>query len=152
MQNNLLNNFHDIQLYFELEGHKEISSLLLNLSDSLRLQCFVFQLDLLYEESIYTVVNRVGVPLPEYVNTEEDLFIYLQKVKTVKCMHTSDVSVSKSTIILNSIFWIYSIHMIRLTSYKQTFNKTTKSASYLLPFNGKPVPTWLKYFSFGSKI
>ncbi|XP_062846398.1 BAI1-associated protein 3 [Trichomycterus rosablanca] len=38
------------------------------------------ELDLLYEESIYTVVHRVGVPLPEYVTNEEDLFSYLQKV------------------------------------------------------------------------
>ncbi|TSZ68978.1 BAI1-associated protein 3 [Bagarius yarrelli] len=38
------------------------------------------ELDLLYEEAVYTVVNRVGVPAPEYVTNEEDLFGYLQKV------------------------------------------------------------------------
>ncbi|XP_048049575.1 BAI1-associated protein 3 [Megalobrama amblycephala] len=38
------------------------------------------ELDLLYEEAIYTVVNRVGVPSPEYVTSEGDIFSYLQKV------------------------------------------------------------------------
>ncbi|RXN16087.1 BAI1-associated 3 [Labeo rohita] len=38
------------------------------------------ELDLLYEEAIYTVVNRVGVPSPEYVTNEGDIFNYLQKV------------------------------------------------------------------------
>ncbi|XP_071374772.1 BAI1-associated protein 3 [Centroberyx affinis] len=38
------------------------------------------ELDLLYEEAVYTVVNRVGVPLPEYVKSEEDMFSYLLKV------------------------------------------------------------------------
>ncbi|XP_036421408.1 BAI1-associated protein 3 [Colossoma macropomum] len=38
------------------------------------------ELDLLYEEAVYTVVNRVGVPSPEYVTNEGDLFNYLQKV------------------------------------------------------------------------
>lgn len=38
------------------------------------------QLDLLYEEAVYTVVNRVGVPSPEHVRSEEDLFAYLLKV------------------------------------------------------------------------
>ncbi|ROL49493.1 BAI1-associated protein 3 [Anabarilius grahami] len=38
------------------------------------------ELDLLYEEAIYTVVNRVGVPSPEYVTSEGDIFNYLQKV------------------------------------------------------------------------
>ncbi|XP_028843285.1 BAI1-associated protein 3 isoform X2 [Denticeps clupeoides] len=37
------------------------------------------ELDLLYEEAIYTVVNRVGVPSPEYVTNEWDIFTYLQK-------------------------------------------------------------------------
>ncbi|GAA6071483.1 BAI1-associated protein 3, partial [Tachysurus ichikawai] len=37
------------------------------------------ELDLLYEETVYTMVNRVGVPSPEYVTNEEDLFSYLQK-------------------------------------------------------------------------
>ncbi|KAM4598545.1 BAI1-associated protein 3 [Polymixia lowei] len=37
------------------------------------------ELDLLYEEAVYTVVNRVGVPSPEYVASEEDLFTYLLK-------------------------------------------------------------------------
>jgi len=41
----------------------------------------LFQLDLLYEEAIYTVVNRVGVPSPEYVTSEGDIFNYLQKVR-----------------------------------------------------------------------
>ncbi|XP_067276686.1 BAI1-associated protein 3 [Pseudorasbora parva] len=38
------------------------------------------ELDLLYEEAIYTVVNRVGVPSPEYVTSEGDIFNYMQKV------------------------------------------------------------------------
>ncbi|KAM3864439.1 BAI1-associated protein 3 [Diretmus argenteus] len=38
------------------------------------------ELDLLYEEALYTVVNRVGVASPEYVTSEEDLFAYLLKV------------------------------------------------------------------------
>ncbi|XP_071776784.1 BAI1-associated protein 3 [Centroberyx gerrardi] len=38
------------------------------------------ELDLLYEEAVYTVVNRVGVPSPEYVKSEEDMFTYLLKV------------------------------------------------------------------------
>ncbi|XP_028670301.2 BAI1-associated protein 3 [Erpetoichthys calabaricus] len=38
------------------------------------------ELDLLYEEAVYTVVNRVGVTSPEYVTNEEDLFSYLQEV------------------------------------------------------------------------
>ncbi|KAK6311670.1 hypothetical protein J4Q44_G00173340 [Coregonus suidteri] len=38
------------------------------------------ELDLLYEEAIYTVVNRVGVPSPEYVTNEGDIFSYLLKV------------------------------------------------------------------------
>ncbi|KAI4903364.1 hypothetical protein NFI96_010770, partial [Prochilodus magdalenae] len=38
------------------------------------------ELDLLYEEAVYTVVSRVGVPSPEYVTSEGDLFNYLQKV------------------------------------------------------------------------
>ncbi|XP_056144131.1 BAI1-associated protein 3 [Lampris incognitus] len=38
------------------------------------------ELDLLYEEAVYTVVNRVGVPSPEYVTSEEDLFAYLLQV------------------------------------------------------------------------
>ncbi|TRY86260.1 hypothetical protein DNTS_015834 [Danionella cerebrum] len=37
------------------------------------------ELDLLYEEAIYTVVNQVGVPSPEYVTNEGDIFNYLQK-------------------------------------------------------------------------
>ena len=42
------------------------------------------QLDLLYEEALYTVVNRVGVPSPEYVTADEDLFTYLYKVQYYK--------------------------------------------------------------------
>ncbi|XP_076000368.1 BAI1-associated protein 3 [Genypterus blacodes] len=38
------------------------------------------ELDLLYEEAVYTVVNRVGVPAPEHVKGDEDLFAYLLKV------------------------------------------------------------------------
>ncbi|XP_061081147.1 BAI1-associated protein 3-like [Conger conger] len=38
------------------------------------------ELDLLYEEAVYTVVNRVGVPSPEYITNEGELFSYLQKV------------------------------------------------------------------------
>ncbi|XP_054615348.1 BAI1-associated protein 3 isoform X2 [Dunckerocampus dactyliophorus] len=38
------------------------------------------ELDLLYEEAVYTVVNRVGVPSPEHVTSDEDLFAYLLKV------------------------------------------------------------------------
>ncbi|XP_022595332.1 BAI1-associated protein 3 [Seriola dumerili] len=38
------------------------------------------ELDLLYEEAVYTVVNRVGVPSPEQVKSDEELFAYLLKV------------------------------------------------------------------------
>ncbi|KAJ4932403.1 hypothetical protein JOQ06_010826, partial [Pogonophryne albipinna] len=38
------------------------------------------ELDLLYEEAVYTVVNRVGVPSPEHVISDEELFAYLMKV------------------------------------------------------------------------
>ncbi|XP_044038149.1 BAI1-associated protein 3 isoform X1 [Siniperca chuatsi] len=38
------------------------------------------ELDLLYEEAVYTVVNRVGVPSPEHVKSDEELFAYLLKV------------------------------------------------------------------------
>lgn len=41
------------------------------------------QLDLLYEEAVYTVVNRVGVATPEYVKSEEDIFTFLLKVHLV---------------------------------------------------------------------
>ena len=44
------------------------------------------QLDLLYEEAVYTVVNRVGVPSPEYVAGEGEIFSYLLKVT----MHIRD--------------------------------------------------------------
>ncbi|XP_010776231.1 BAI1-associated protein 3-like, partial [Notothenia coriiceps] len=37
------------------------------------------ELDLLYEEAVYTVVNRVGVPSPEHAITDEELFAYLMK-------------------------------------------------------------------------
>uniref|UniRef100_A0A668AUQ3 C2 domain-containing protein n=1 Tax=Myripristis murdjan TaxID=586833 RepID=A0A668AUQ3_9TELE len=40
-------------------------------------------LDLLYEEAVYTVVNRVGVATPEYVKSEEDIFTFLLKVHLV---------------------------------------------------------------------
>ncbi|KAL0992850.1 hypothetical protein UPYG_G00099760 [Umbra pygmaea] len=38
------------------------------------------ELDLLYEEAVYTVVNRVGVPSSEYVTNEADIFSFLLKV------------------------------------------------------------------------
>ncbi|XP_041832224.1 BAI1-associated protein 3 [Melanotaenia boesemani] len=38
------------------------------------------ELDLLYEEAVYTVVNRVGVPTPEHVKSDDELFAYLLKV------------------------------------------------------------------------
>ncbi|XP_068613192.1 BAI1-associated protein 3-like [Brachionichthys hirsutus] len=38
------------------------------------------ELDLLYEEAVYTVVNRVGVPSSEHVKSDEALFGYLLKV------------------------------------------------------------------------
>ncbi|XP_030264328.1 BAI1-associated protein 3 [Sparus aurata] len=38
------------------------------------------ELDLLYEEAVYTVVNRVGVPSSEHVKSDEELFAYLMKV------------------------------------------------------------------------
>ncbi|XP_017284782.1 BAI1-associated protein 3 [Kryptolebias marmoratus] len=38
------------------------------------------ELDLLYEEAVYTVVNRVGVPPPEHVKSDDELFAYLLKV------------------------------------------------------------------------
>uniref|UniRef100_A0AAZ1X3J4 BAI1 associated protein 3 n=1 Tax=Oreochromis aureus TaxID=47969 RepID=A0AAZ1X3J4_OREAU len=38
------------------------------------------ELDLLYEEAVYTVVNRVGVPSPEHVKSDDELFAYLLKV------------------------------------------------------------------------
>ncbi|XP_058510291.1 BAI1-associated protein 3 [Solea solea] len=38
------------------------------------------ELDLLYEEAVYTVVNRVGVPSTEHVKSDEELFTYLPKV------------------------------------------------------------------------
>ncbi|KAF3699991.1 BAI1-associated protein 3 [Channa argus] len=37
------------------------------------------ELDLLYEEAVYTVVNRVGVPSPEHVKSDEELFAFLLK-------------------------------------------------------------------------
>ncbi|XP_028311708.1 BAI1-associated protein 3 isoform X2 [Gouania willdenowi] len=38
------------------------------------------ELDLLYEEAVYTVVNRVGVPSAEHVKSDDELFAYLLKV------------------------------------------------------------------------
>ncbi|XP_036943560.1 BAI1-associated protein 3 [Acanthopagrus latus] len=38
------------------------------------------ELDLLYEEAVYTVVSRVGVPSSEHVKSDEELFAYLLKV------------------------------------------------------------------------
>uniref|UniRef100_H3C752 BAI1 associated protein 3 n=1 Tax=Tetraodon nigroviridis TaxID=99883 RepID=H3C752_TETNG len=38
------------------------------------------ELDLLYEEAVYTVVHRVGVPSSEHVKSDEELFAYLLKV------------------------------------------------------------------------
>ncbi|XP_048846937.1 BAI1-associated protein 3 [Brienomyrus brachyistius] len=37
------------------------------------------ELDLLYEEVAYTVVNRVGMPSPDHVTNEEEIFSYLQR-------------------------------------------------------------------------
>ncbi|XP_064178440.1 BAI1-associated protein 3-like isoform X2 [Anguilla rostrata] len=42
------------------------------------------ELVLLYEEAVYTVMNKVGVPCPEYVTNEGALFSYLQKVFDVE--------------------------------------------------------------------
>ncbi|KAI3359670.1 hypothetical protein L3Q82_014054 [Scortum barcoo] len=50
------------------------------------------ELDLLYEEAVYTVVNRVGVPPPEHVKSDEDLFAYLLKEKlSLLSDHLSEV-------------------------------------------------------------
>ncbi|XP_034449552.1 BAI1-associated protein 3 [Hippoglossus hippoglossus] len=38
------------------------------------------ELDLLYEEAVYTVVNRVGVHSAEHVKSDEELFTYMLKV------------------------------------------------------------------------
>ncbi|XP_075894597.1 BAI1-associated protein 3 [Nelusetta ayraudi] len=38
------------------------------------------ELDQLYKEAVYTVVNRVGVPSSEHVKSDEELFAYLLKV------------------------------------------------------------------------
>ncbi|MED6254416.1 hypothetical protein ATANTOWER_025724, partial [Ataeniobius toweri] len=38
------------------------------------------ELNLLYEEAVYTVVNRVGMPAPEHVKSDDELFAYLLKV------------------------------------------------------------------------
>ncbi|KAI1896204.1 hypothetical protein AGOR_G00092400 [Albula goreensis] len=40
----------------------------------------MLQLDLLYEEALYTVLNRVGVPSQRHATNESELFSYLQKV------------------------------------------------------------------------
>ncbi|KAJ8364130.1 hypothetical protein SKAU_G00129610 [Synaphobranchus kaupii] len=42
------------------------------------------ELDLLCEEAVYTVMNRVGVPCPQYVTNERELFSYLQKVFAIE--------------------------------------------------------------------
>ncbi|KAJ7992461.1 hypothetical protein DPEC_G00278790 [Dallia pectoralis] len=42
-------------------------------------RCNRRELDDLYEEAVYTVVNRVGVPSPDYVTSEGDIFSYLLK-------------------------------------------------------------------------
>lgn len=51
---------------------------------------FSTQLDLLYKEAVYTVVNRVGVPSSEHVKSDEELFAYLLKVP----IHPSSVLAS----------------------------------------------------------
>ncbi|XP_063073582.1 BAI1-associated protein 3 [Engraulis encrasicolus] len=38
------------------------------------------ELDLLYEEAVYTILNQVGLPSPDHITSELDLFNYLQKV------------------------------------------------------------------------
>ncbi|XP_047212163.1 BAI1-associated protein 3-like [Girardinichthys multiradiatus] len=38
------------------------------------------ELNLLYEEAVYTVVNRVGMPAPEHVKSDDELLAYLLKV------------------------------------------------------------------------
>uniref|UniRef100_A0A8C9WXB9 C2 domain-containing protein n=1 Tax=Sander lucioperca TaxID=283035 RepID=A0A8C9WXB9_SANLU len=51
------------------------------------------ELDLLYEEAVYTVVNRVGVPSSEHVTSDEELFAYLLKVSIVMySVHALDLS------------------------------------------------------------
>uniref|UniRef100_A0A3B4BAC7 Uncharacterized protein n=1 Tax=Periophthalmus magnuspinnatus TaxID=409849 RepID=A0A3B4BAC7_9GOBI len=42
-----------------------------------------------YEETVYTVVNRVGVAPPEHVKSDEELFAYLLKTKCL-CLGYSD--------------------------------------------------------------
>lgn len=42
--------------------------------------CVSEQLDLLYEEAVYTVVQRVGVASAEHVRSDDELFAYLLKV------------------------------------------------------------------------
>lgn len=64
------------------------------------------------------MVNRVGVPSPEYVTNEEDLFSYLQKVETsfvspithhmhsvidiISLLYTKSKLISKATRIITS--------------------------------------------------
>lgn len=50
---------------------------------------FPTQLDLLYKEAVYTVVNRVGVPSSEHVKSDEELFAYLLKVPIHPCVLAS---------------------------------------------------------------
>ncbi|XP_018605272.2 BAI1-associated protein 3-like [Scleropages formosus] len=38
------------------------------------------ELDLLYEEVVYTLVNRAGMPSPDHVTNEAELFSYIQRV------------------------------------------------------------------------
>ncbi|XP_047214629.1 BAI1-associated protein 3-like [Girardinichthys multiradiatus] len=38
------------------------------------------ELNLLYEEAVYTVINRVGMPTPEHVKSDDELLAYLLKV------------------------------------------------------------------------
>uniref|UniRef100_A0A3Q0T598 BAI1 associated protein 3 n=1 Tax=Amphilophus citrinellus TaxID=61819 RepID=A0A3Q0T598_AMPCI len=51
-------------------------------------------LDLLYEEAVYTVVNRVGVPSPEHVKSDDELFAYLLKVSVCLSVCLSRASFS----------------------------------------------------------
>ncbi|KAK1805248.1 hypothetical protein P4O66_019586 [Electrophorus voltai] len=77
------------------------------------------EMDLLYEEAVYTVVNRVGVPSPEYVSCEGDLFNYLQKssLYTIKCSVKA-----ASKILAWSSFICLDKELVHVDSFPQTFD------------------------------
>uniref|UniRef100_A0A3Q2Z436 BAI1 associated protein 3 n=1 Tax=Hippocampus comes TaxID=109280 RepID=A0A3Q2Z436_HIPCM len=52
------------------------------------------RLDLLYEEVVYTIVNRVGVPSSEHVTSDEEIFAYLLKVFDI-CEEEHDIILQK---------------------------------------------------------